>query len=325
MVSVGNLHSGISPEALLYPVDGNVRELLPNVRGSRLYRGQDGGVYQTISTVWDTYTAEYVEARGLASLAGMGYGWSSAFLPYDPTGTDAELHLFGIAADGSVHRLAYSFPEYNHEGESTRVTLPAFRRRSVIDLPARARQITSDGRLAYVLLADGSVYILNPEILVSEAGYYPEEGVDEGFTQRSYMGRFRPAALTGTGPLRVQGASNICRIDGIYLVTCGGQLFKIDRSYYWLLVSYPFNAIRAPGTEYMVVPDTRFDARGWRALKMPLTADVVWEDAYFRLLVTVDGSYVMQQDTNDIRLGAGSHEMGGSEITQQVVESWLVD
>lgn len=325
LVSVGHIHSGIARDAILRPLDANIRELLPNMHGSGvpLYRAADGRVYQPIQRLDDSVTVEYAELRGLASLVSAPYGSSSAFVPYDPSGMDSELHVYGIAADGSVHRVAYSYTQYIYEDDRTRIVPPAFRHRAVLPLPDRARKLTSDGRLVYALLADGRVYILNADVIVAEAGFYPQEGIDEAITQRTYSGRFRSAGLGSSGPVEVQGARNICRIDGIYLVTCGGQLLKIDRSYYWIVHSYPFNAVRAPGADYMVLPEARFDAGGWRAVKMPLTADVVWENAYFRLLVGVDGSYVLQEDTYGIRLGAGSWEMGGTEITQELVRSWL--
>ncbi len=321
LVSVANLHADIPPEAVLRPLDHDFVETFPNVHTALLYRGTDGGVYQRLHISSGPIPFEYAEARGLGSLAGMPYSASTAFLPFDDSGDAVGLHLFGIAADGSVQRLVYSFPDY--QGGQSSVIPPVLKNRSIVELPARARQLTSDGRLIYALLASGDVYLLNPEILVSESGFYPVEGVHEQVIQRTYPGRFRPAGLAGAGPLRIAGASNICRIDGIYLVTCGGQLRKIDRSYYWLVVAYAFGNIRAPGAEYLVVPETRFDARGWRALKTPLDAEVVWEDSYFRLLMTVDGRYVLQEDTYGIRLGPGSWEIGGTELTQQVVESWL--
>jgi len=321
MVSVGSIHAFVTPEALLGSVDFDFVETFPNVHTALLYRGTDGGVYQRLHISSGAIPFEYAEARGLSSLAGMPYSASTAFLPFDDSGDDVGLHLFGIVADGSVQRLVYSFPDY--QGGQSSVIPPLLKRRSIVELPARARQLTSDGRLIYALLADGDVYLLNPEVLVSESGFYPVEGVHDQVIQRTYPGRFRPAGLAGSGPLPIAGASNICRIDGIYLVTCGGQLRKIDRSYYWLVVAYAFGNIRAPGAEYLVEPEARFDARGWRALKTPLDAEVVWEDSYFRLLMTVDGRYVLQEDTYGIRLGPGSWEIGGTELSQQVVESWL--
>src|SRR5690606_12340056 len=126
-------------------------------------------------------------------------------------------------------------------------------------------------------------------------------------------------------PLRVNVEHSICRIGGTYLHACDGQLLLLDRLYYWKLFDINWSNIRAPGDEYVVRPATGLDGRGWRALKVPLSVDLAWDDSTLRLLSRTDGSYVLESDT----WGIWEYEARADglprrhRVTQQLVRAWL--
>jgi hypothetical protein len=222
---------------------------------------------------------------------------------------------FEIGAEGRVYRLIY---EVDSQG------LPSSApptRGTELPLPARARQLSSDGRLSYALLSNGDVYVLNPEIIVSGRA----EGPLDEVTRRQYWGMFRSAGHLEGEALRVDTAAKICRIGGTYLHACDGQLLVIDRVYHWVLLDINWSNMRAPDDRYIVRPASGLDAKGWRAFKAPLSVDIVWDDVALRLLSKTDGSYVLQSDTWGMR-DEGTHPgqlPWRAQISQQLVESWL--
>lgn len=226
---------------------------------------------------------------------------------------------FEIGVDGRVYRLVYP------EDPQTGLPISPPSRGEELSLPTRARQLSSDGRLTYALLSNGEVYVLNPEIIVAEMGFFPIEGLPDEAARRQYWGTFRSAGHPRNIPLRVNVEYSICRIGGTYLHACDGQLLLLDRLYYWKLFDINWSNIRAPGDEYVVRPATGLDGRGWRALKAPLSVDLAWDDSTLRLLSRTDGSYVLESDT----WGIWEYEARADglprrhRVTQQLVRAWL--
>lgn len=329
MVMVGTLSSWSSSDTILTPINFAPLEMFPNARlenSGVLFRGHDNGIYRVVASYDGSSTVhELAEARGLRSLAGMPYGPTTSFVELQVVGDGVTsndpangFHLFGIDAAGQVQRLVYEF-RYPEGGGASR---PVLRNRSTLELPGRARQLTSDGRLVHALLSNGDVYVINPEIIVAGIGHFPIEGA-EGLTQYLYRGNFAPAGYPAGAPRRIEGTPEICRVDGVLLIACDGRLLQIDRQYFWQITSISHDSVRAPGKEYSVRQVPYLDSRGWRAFKAPLTLGIAWDASVLRLLATTDGSYVLQADSFAITLGPNSYDVRGVELSQQVIESWL--
>jgi len=254
----------------------------------------------------------------------LGYGQDRSPVWYHDTGQPAWPLLrpvFEIGAEGKVYRLVYPADPQDDGGTTA---LPPVRGEEIL-LPARARQLSSDGRLEYVLLSNGQVYVLNPEIIVSRREFVPIDGMSEWESHYHYWAHFRSAGHPAGVPLRVSTSQKICRIGGTYLQACDGQLHVIDRVYHWLLLDISWSSMRAPDNDYIVRPASGLDAKGWRAFKAPLSVDIAWDDSVLRLLSRTDGSYVLESDTWGIRdTGTFPGELPRRHrITQQLVESWL--
>lgn len=329
MVMVGTLSSWSSSDTILTPINFAPLEMFPNARlenSGVLFRGHDNGIYRVVASYDGSSTVqELAEARGLRSLAGMPYGPTTSFVELQVVGDGVTsndpangFHLFGIDAAGQVQRLVYEF-RYPEGGGASR---PVLRNRSTLELPGRARQLTSDGRLVHALLSNGDVYVINPEIIVAGIGHFPIEGA-EGLTQYLYRGNFAPAGYPAGAPRRIEGTPEVCRVDGVLLIACDGRLLQIDRQYFWQITSISHDSVRAPGKEYSVRQVPYLDSRGWRAFKAPLTLGIAWDASVLRLLATTDGSYVLQADSFAITLGPNSYDVRGVELSQQVIESWL--
>ncbi len=332
MALVGIVSAWAADPTVIRPVDFAPLEMFPDARlqpnSGVVYRGYDGGIYRAIPSVEGASTVqELAAARGLRSLAGMGYSMSTSFVEIEVSDGDISssdpasgFHLFGIDAAGQVQRLVYQFPFAEGGG----IAQPVLRSQSTMPLPARARQLSSDGRLVHALLNNGEVHVLNPEIIAAQAGSFPIEGA-EWISIHFYRGNFAPTSHAAGLPVRVEGAPPVCRIGGAYLHACDGRLLLIDREYHWHMTGVSHTSIRAPGAQYIVRPVTGLDERGWRAHKAPMSLGIAGEAAILRLLVAADGSYVLRADTHGVRLGANSYEMSGGELTQRVIESWLSD
>jgi hypothetical protein len=260
---------------------------------------------------------------GLWTVGNLGYGQDRGPLWPRDAGQPAwpiSRPAFEIGPEGKVYRLIYPAES---QGDGASSAPPEHREE--LPLPARARQLSSDGRLHYVLLSNGQVYVLNPEIIVSESEFVPIDGMSEWESRYHYWGQFRSAGYPEGVPLRVDTLQRICRIGGTYLQACDGQLYVIDRVYHWLLLDISWNSMRAPDKDYVVRPASGLDAKGWRAFKAPLSVDIAWDDSILRLLSRTDGSYVLESDTWGIRdVGTSPGQLPQRHrITQQVVESWL--
>src|SRR5690606_40167789 len=138
------------------------------------------------------------------------------------------------------------------------------RSQTTLSLPARVRQLSSDGRLVYALLSNRDVYVLKPELIVAESGNFLIEGMED-VSRYFYRGGFRSAGYPANVPLRIEGTPQICRIGGAYLHACNGRLLLVDRSYYWHMTSMAPDRIRAPGDHSVGRPvsGTGGERRAW--------------------------------------------------------------
>src|SRR5690606_28413963 len=96
---------------------------------------------------------------GSWSVGNLGWGQDrSPLFPRDanPPAWPVSRPAFEIGAEGKVYRLVYAA-----DSQDGAAAVPPVRGEELY-LPARARQLSSDGRLEYALLSNGQVYALNP-------------------------------------------------------------------------------------------------------------------------------------------------------------------
>lgn len=291
--------------------------IYPEVRDLVLFRNSSGQLYAQDGSGGSP--VPLADAEDLTGFVGLAYSYDT-FLDQG----DREFRLFGIDANGFVQLLTY---DLTHDAFS-QLQL-SFISREEIALPGPARQLSSDGRTVIALLTNGDVYTLNPEVLVATVmgpSDSPECGIDsmERFTH-ACLGVI-PGMLDAKIPIRMEGASNICWIGGVYLVECTGQMLQIDRRYWSVSLPTPgmLSFVEYPGFDYEVVPVDRFSIGTWRAYKAPLAEQTLGGDKHFRLLVDRGGSYVLQSD----RFGTDadwpeSNDFSAEELSQALVESWF--
>lgn len=318
-VRVSAISDGDPLRPLLQPLDDDLSSRrFHDVYEIPVYRGNEGRVDAMLSGGGEL--TEIVQARWLRDLAGLQYGAGNAFSRLLPDGRGSVLNLFGIDHAGMVQRVTLT------SGAALDPSVAASgAERTILNLPSPVRQLSSDGRLVYALLSNRDVYLLNPELLASEAGFFPSSEPYPPGEPFEYERRFRNAYFAGN-PLPVRGASDICRIGGTYLQACDGRVLVIDRDYFWMGTPTAGSAVRGPGDDYDVTVAAGIDSRGWRPFKAPMRQDVIG-DAHLRLLSKTDGSYVLRSDAWDVRPEVG-YILSGTvhedlQITQATVESWL--
>lgn len=301
-------------------MSGRYRE----VYESDVYRGDEGRV--SLRVLGGTLE-EITQARWLQDISGLAYYATSAFCDQVPNGQEPIINVFGVDHVGLLHhvRAQVSVDPY------TRQVGSKYSVRKFINLPANVRQLSSDGRLVYALLRNGDVYLLNPELLVSEQGSFVRSSYCRSPAGLIYEDLFRRTSYAETTPVLIRGAGDICRIGGTYLQGCDGRIFLINREYFWIStpatgITTEVTAVRAPGQLFNIQVVDDIDARGWRPFKAPMRQDVTG-NGRLRLLSKTDGSYVLRSDTWHVWHGTalvhGSDIHDGLEITQATVESWL--